>query len=410
MKNSRTKVAVIGTGFSGLSTGYFLLKAGAQVSFFEKSDHCGGLIQTLKHNLGFRAETAANGFLATQMLEDLCTDIGVELQATLPSAKKRFLFYERQSRWPLSFVESLKILGSILQYFLNRQKLIPKPQESILQWALRQWGDRYGSQIANKMLTPALRGIYAGDIQVLSASLILGPVLTNRLPKGKLRGTVSPQGGMSEFMQKLQSYLLEQGASFHWDQTVDTDFLKKIKSHSDAVVMAVSATAAQQILPERLPVFEMLDVVRTTVAFDSHAKKIGGFGVLFADGQGFRSLGALSNSEIFPDPSPFVSESWILGGANDPAALHLQDQELIEVIQDERAKLLKDPSPVQGSVITRWPGGFPHYTVNLERELQGGFIEKLAGEGIFLVGNYLGVLGLSRILRRNLEIVERILR
>ena len=62
-------------------------------------------------------------------------------------------------------------------------------------------------------------------------------------------------------------------------------------------------------------------------------------------------------------------------------------------------------STVEGHRITRWPEALPHYTVDLERvlpQLQG------MKNGVILIGNYLGDIGLARILERAARLPEEI--
>jgi oxygen-dependent protoporphyrinogen oxidase len=403
------KVAVLGAGFSGLTSAYFLLERGFSVEIFEKTKIPGGMIQTLENKYGVKAETAANGFLASALLEQVCKNAGIFLQTPLPTAKKRFIFFQKMQRWPLSFSESLAFAGLVFRFFFARRTVLPRPEQTIVQWARAQFGEIRGVAITQKLLSPALRGIYAGDVQRLSASLILGPVMKSRLKRGEFKGTVSPLGGMSVFMRKLSQHLLDHGVRFHFETKLSA---QDLRAQGYQVVVATSGEEAHKQLPAIVPAMERLDVIRTTASFDADVKKIGGFGVLFADNQGFRALGALSNSEIFADASPGQhSESWIFAGAKDPEILKLSDSELQFLIVQERAQLLRDGRKPLSLEISRWPQGLPHYTVEMEKQLNKlqEKLPEIEKQGFYLVGNYLGVLGLSRILQRNFEVMQRVL-
>ena len=409
-------VHIVGAGFSGLTTAYFLQKAGCRVVLHEESSEVGGLIQTrtLQSPDGRGSalvETGANGFLASQLIEEVCADIGVDLQSTLKSAKKRFIYFEGMKRWPLSFFESLVFTKAVFLALFAKEKIIPVQQETIAQWAERIWGPNWGQKIKAKLLLPALRGIYAGDVEVLSASLILGPVLKARLVKGKLRGTVSPVGGMSVFMEKLQAYLQSHGANLFFKQPVSSEEIKTWLAAKEICVIATSAKDITKLIPQ-FPQSKMLPVIRSTVLWPEATKRLGGFGVLFADGQNYRSLGVLSNSDIFADASQGgISESWILGGAKDENILDLSDENLKSLIEKERANLLGEALKIESVYFAKWPQGLPHYTITHEKNLQEFAAErmKLESEGIFLAGNYLGVLGLSRIIKDNQETAARVL-
>ena len=60
-------INVVGAGFSGLTTAYFLTKCGFKVRVFEKTDRAGGLIRTIRSAHGL-VETAANGLLNSACL------------------------------------------------------------------------------------------------------------------------------------------------------------------------------------------------------------------------------------------------------------------------------------------------------------------------------------------------------
>ena len=103
------KVSVVGAGFSGLLTSYYLLKKGVGVEIFESQARPGGLIQTVETEYG-KVETAANGLLNSEELEALCRDIGVELMSTRDEARKRFIVRDGvASRWPLKIFETIRL-------------------------------------------------------------------------------------------------------------------------------------------------------------------------------------------------------------------------------------------------------------------------------------------------------------
>jgi oxygen-dependent protoporphyrinogen oxidase len=113
----KRKVKVIGAGFSGLVSAYYLLKAGFAVEIFEATSRAGGLINSIDCEWGL-VETAANGLLNSVEVESLFEDIGARLAPTLKIAKKRYVFrQERARRWPLSVSASLRILAVVFKLF-----------------------------------------------------------------------------------------------------------------------------------------------------------------------------------------------------------------------------------------------------------------------------------------------------
>src|SRR6266850_5110770 len=94
-------ITVVGAGFSGLATAYFLTKQGCKIRIIEKTDRAGGLIKTIRTEHGF-VETAANGLLNSARLEAMCADIGVPLLSTRHEGRKRFIYRGKPKQVPLT--------------------------------------------------------------------------------------------------------------------------------------------------------------------------------------------------------------------------------------------------------------------------------------------------------------------
>src|SRR4051812_16549277 len=159
-------INVVGAGFSGLTTAYFLAKENVKVRIFEKSDRPGGLIKTIRTDNGL-IETAANGLLASACVEAMCAEIGVPLVMTRGEGRRRFIYRGKPKQVPLTIGDILTVSGRLA---LNLTKFSPRPFESIADWSRRV----LGRGATDYLLMPALGGIYAGDPDQLSASLIFG--------------------------------------------------------------------------------------------------------------------------------------------------------------------------------------------------------------------------------------------
>src|SRR6266446_8203582 len=97
-------IKVVGAGFSGLVTAYYLVKEGFRVRICEQSSRAGGLIRTIRTPPGM-VETAANGLLNSARLEALCANIGVPLLATRRDGRKRFIFRGQARQVPLNLFD-----------------------------------------------------------------------------------------------------------------------------------------------------------------------------------------------------------------------------------------------------------------------------------------------------------------
>jgi len=392
-------INVVGAGFSGLTTAYFLVRAGRSVRVFEKSDRVGGLIRSIRSEQGL-IETAANGILNSARLEQICAEIGVPMVHTQRDGRLRFIYRHKPRQLPLAPAELGRLAFGLAT---NLHQLLPRESESI-----QSWGERVlGKGATDYLLTPALGGIYAGDPLQLSASLIFGRAAlpdhlqTTKPAKASVRGTVAPPHGMQQLIDGLFEYLQTAGVEFVFNHDA-------VLSPNEPTIVCLSARAAANYLASRAPELagrlseiEMLSLVTATLFFEADAARLKGFGCLFPRDQGFRARGVLFNDSIFEGRGH--GETWILGGALDPDIVELEDAELSEVISRDRERFFGKVDQPLATHITRWPRALPHYSLELEQ-----ILAELPPPppNVALVGNYLGRIGLAKILERAAYVVD----
>ena len=393
------QVTVIGGGFSGLTTAYYLLRAGVGVRLLEREGRTGGLVGTRRTPEGL-VETAANGILNSGRLEAMCREIRVTLEPPRRESRARYIWRGRPRRFPLTASETLRIgLGLIG----NVGRWRPRPEETIATWGgriLGQGATEYG-------LVTALGGIYAGDGQRLSASLILGPRERTgggeQVPRPNVRGTVAPRGGMQELIDGLTHWVERAGARIEYQQRAEVDpDCPTVVCTSAREAAACLAPAAPEV-GEALRQIEMLSLVTVTAFYAREAGDLPGFGCLFPRDQGFRARGVLFNDSIFEGRSGFRSETWIFGGAHDPGIVDLDEAALGEIVARDRERMTGRADAPLALYATRWPAALPHYDLALERTLAG--LPPLPPR-VRLAGNYLGGIGLARILDRSARVAS----
>ena len=321
----KKKVIIVGAGFSGLSLAYYLCQKNIKVEIYEKSNRCGGLIGTHKSAFGL-AEQAANSFLATAKMEAFLQDLDIAVASPLPTAKKRFLFREKPTTWPLKFFESLVFLMRIFFRFLpllffSKKNLRPLPEEN-----LQNWGARHiGRPATDFILSPAFQGIYASSAENLSASLLLGGFFNRPAQsRGKYRGLLSGKTGMGSVIENLQSYLQAKGVKIHFNQDLNKENLLTITdaANPSIVVIATSASQAISLLQEpvasELKKITMNSLTTATVFFKNTQRKEQGFGCLIPALANKKTKGILFNDCIFSGRTKdgsVSSETWILDGS-----------------------------------------------------------------------------------------------
>ena len=427
-------ITVVGAGFSGLTLAHELRELGFGVEVHERGEDAGGLIHSQRTPSGL-VETAANSLLASRAVEELFDKLEVPMARRKRSRQKRFVYWEGPRRWPLSAGATWRLLyrATLFGLGLKGEEVMPRAGESVATWAQRFAGEEF----LERLLSPALQGIYAGDPEQLSAVLILQSLLGDKPPKGDLRGSVAPTKGMGALIDALTKALTQAGVRIKYESAF------QMPEHlTTPTVIATSAWHAAEIvrrghprLAAQLDVCQSLPIVSVTCFFDKTAADLKGFGCLFPRAQGFSSLGVVFNTCVFGGRSKLRSETWLLGGASDPECVAERDEGLIERVLRDRARLCGAGSAdgtgtgtgtgtgVAASVaasasasarstlprplnyrITRWSRGIPHYTVAWEKALKDLAVDP----PLFLHGNYLGQIGLARIYARSRKLAAQI--
>jgi len=392
------RVTIIGGGFSGLPTAYFLARDGVPVTLLERQDRVGGFLDTLATPHGL-VETAASGIRNTGRLEQLCAELDTPLVGTKKESRRRYLFRDGDPRQgPRGIGESIGMAARLAGQLVTGH-FRPFSGETIETWGRRV----IGGPATSKILGAALQGIYAGDPARMSASLIMGK--RQKPPKPEKKGLVAPPRGLAQLVTALETKLVALGAEIQTGTTVDS-------LPDGPVVISTSARDASRLLEDRSPQLantlqsvEMIPLMRVTAFFPRSENTIPGFGVLFPREEGVRALGVLFNSNIFPDRSEGQSESWIYGGATDREILDLDDDALGEILARDRETLFGRRSEPIDWHAQRWHVGLPHYTLGLEATLRNGIEPP---NGIHLTGNYLRGIGLPYLLEQSFSVAEKI--
>lgn len=401
---STKKISVIGAGFAGMTVSLRLAQKGFEVDLYESSSRVGGLLGTDHTEYGI-AERAANALICTEKSFALFKELNITASVPLKSAKKRFLFRDHPRLWPLTFSETLSFLGKILPRFLKGKKSFhPHSGETLQAWGIRN----LGNPATRFILGPAMQGIYGNEISGLSASLILGPLFSKR-KKNKYRGLLTGPGGMQDLVDQLEKKLHDVGVHIHLNNSV------KIEDLTGPVVIATSAQAACSLLKNSQPsLYNLLSQVRmsslmsVTLFFKEAQRKYQGFGCLIPRGYHLKSLGVLMNSYIFKDRDKTYNETWMLGGVDETKLLDFSDDQILKLIIEERHRVLGQQQTPLTYRINRWKNALPYYDLNLEYAVEGLLDEVTSNKNVYLHGNYLSGIGLSKILERSDLLAEKI--
>ncbi len=381
-------IVIIGGGISGLAIAHEVRRRdpGRPLVVLEASPRAGGLLFSDRRD-GWLCEQAANSFLDSEGEmggPSLARELGVELAAASPAAKRRWIWrrgaLRRVPAGPpdllatdlLSWRAKLRLL---LEPFARRAR---EPEESVAAFARR----RLGGEVAEAVLAPFVTGIYAGDAEKLSVtaalprladlearhgSLFRGLLASRRKGRRSMPSLVAPRAGVAALPEALAAQLgpivrvnarvvaLDTSAGGPAGARGSRVAIVRLADGTSieagalalAVPPAVAATlveAHDRILAERLRTFETVGVIVVHAGFERRhvPHPLDGFGFLVAPGESLRCLGCLFESSVWPERAPegHVLLRLIYGGARDPSALRLDDAELGRAVaEDLRASL-----------------------------------------------------------------------
>lgn len=387
-------VTVVGSGFSGLLSAYYLQEAGFKVEVHEALNTVGGKIQTRESTLGLR-EMAANALLADAEVEAVCAKIGVKLIAKNKEAKRRWIFRQKLRQWPMSFYGSLSIAKFLVSLRLNRKKMTPRPRET-----LQSWGERtLGQEVTQFLLSPACLGIFGVEAEKLSATLVFNYFFPVTKPaRGQLRGSVAPEGGMQELALKMRAYLEAKGVRFYMNTFRNSKNEERVVLATDLPSAVDFLKNSQDPRAKALADLPQVDLYSVNVFYDKPlAEQQPGFGVLFPRGQGIDPLGVLLNSFIFQRKEKGFSETWIFGDVHPSGMERWTDIHFLTLLNKAKERVWGKAPQHQEIFINPWPKALPLYGIELEKALES---LPLFSNGLYLVGNYLGEIGLNRLFHR----------
>jgi len=441
------RIVVLGGGATGLAVAFRRNEnpaPGDDVLVLEEGPRAGGSLRTLREE-GLVLEAGSHTLRETPSAARLLADLGLSDQV-LPVDPKAPRWIVRGGKahpivaGPAGLLSSALSVGAKAR--LLREPFVPprppeRDDESVHDFFTR----RFGPQVARDLAEPLAVGVWADDPRTLSvrsafpalweAEGAKGSVLKAFLggrKDGPAPRTVGLADGLGAIADRLVERSQRAGVRIELNAEVAaiegpfdpaaSESVWKVQIAdgtvypADTIVSTLDARVLAALLGTRLPrssarLAEVdharLAVVLTAFRPEGPEAAPRGFGALFPRGEGFRSLGMLYASSLFPSRAPagVAVVSAFLGGPLDPALPDRREDELVALVESEVRRLHPAVGPRLYGRVLRWPSAFPrlpvghHVTLDLLRRDLAGLNEGHERPCLVVTGSWRDGLGLG---------------
>jgi oxygen-dependent protoporphyrinogen oxidase len=417
-------VVIVGGGISGLSTAYFLSRAGIPVTLIEREPKLGGLIQT-EHIDECVVEAGPDSFITNKpWARELIDDLGMSGEVIGSNDDRRATYIWKRGqliRMPdgLTMMVPGKIGPMLTTPLLGwgaklhavgelfRRPAKNPPDRSIAEFVT----EHYGSEVLDYVAEPLLAGVFGGDPKELSAASVLPKFVEWEAKYGSLsraaRQEVKPSGepiftslrnGMGSLIEALQQQTdatiihgtvdrIEQS----WRVRVNGDWID-----TDHLVIACRTA---EVLPNLFPAVTYSSSTVVVMAFrrEDVAHPMNGFGFLVPRRERKSVAACTWMQEKFANRAPsgtVLLRCFVTGNISD-------------VPKELREKMGITAEPLFRRVYP-WPNSMPQYTVGHAQRVH--VVEEMLKDfpGLHLVTNSLYGIGIPDCVRLAKSVAEKI--
>ena len=445
-------VAIIGAGITGLTAAFYLKRQGVPVTVYEAGGRAGGVIQSIRKD-GFLAEFGPNTILETSpKIAQLVRDAGLEARKlnTDPKAEARYVVrYGRPIEMPgkpLGFFTTPLFTAKAKLAVLREPFIKPRRdgvEESIAQFVVR----RFNQEFLDHAIDALVAGIYAGDPHKLSlphafpklkalednyGSMIKGQIFgaRDRKKSGEVAKDRAAKFSFDEGLQVLPDTLAAQlGDSLKLNSPVNQMTQTSTgwsvatangETEFSAVIYCGTAHRLAELKieaqsPLNLSAFSEISyppVAAVVLGFrrEDVVHSCQGFGMLIPKIEGFKILGTIFSSALFPNRAPagHLNLTSYVGGARYPELASLPPEKLVEVVLADLRVLLGVKGQPTFVHTAFWPKAIPQYNVGYGkyRELLNDLEAK--NPNLFFAGHYRDGVSLGDSMVSGVNIAERV--
>jgi oxygen-dependent protoporphyrinogen oxidase len=449
-------VAIIGAGITGLTAAFCLRQRRIPVRVYEASSRVGGVIQSVRRD-SYLAEFGPNTILETSpRLVAFIRQAGLKTRKLYsnPAAKNRYIVRDKRL---INMPDSLlKFLATPLFTPAAKLRLLIEPlvraprdgrEESVAEFVLR----RLGREFLDHAVDALVAGIYAGDPNKLSVpqafpklhaleqrygSLIKGQIFgaKERRQRGEIPKTEAPKVSFDMGLQVLPEMLHARLGMDVRLNCIVTKLTQQVNGwmvtfrHKDhemrmehsAVIYAGTAhglpgiqfSARQKIDPSPFAKIYYPPVASVVLGFrrEDVMHPLDGFGMLIPRVEGFRILGTIFSSSLFPNRAPagHTTLTSYVGGARAPELALKSEGELYDMSCEDLRVLLGVKGQPTFRHCVLYPKAIPQY------ELGYGHYRDLMNEieskapAFFFAGHYRDGISVGDSILSGINVANRI--
>ena len=449
-------VAVIGGGITGLTAAFYLKRQGVPVVVYEATSRVGGAIQSLREN-GYLAEFGPNTILETSpKVGQLIGDAGLGPRRLDPDPRAAARYVVRYRRpvempgSPLGFFTT-PLFSAKAKLAVLREPFVPPrrdgKEESVAEFVVR----RLGQEFLDHAIDALVAGVYAGDPYKLSVphafpklgqlearygSLIKGQIFgaRDRKRSGEVAKDRAAKLSFDEGLQVLPDTLrdsLGQAVRLNTSVTRLTQTAggwtvgsrrgnEEFHTAHSAVVCAGTAYQLADIEIQSQPPlsFAPLSEVRyppvasVVLGFrrEDVAHPTAGFGMLIPRIEGFKILGSIFSSSLFPNRAPagHLTLTSYVGGERYPELASRPVDELVELTCADLRVLLGVKGRPTFQHIVVYPRAIPQFNLGYGRFRDLMTTLEQQAPGLFLAGHYRDGISLSDSIVSACNVADRV--
>jgi len=454
------KVVVVGAGISGLTSAWWLYRAGVDVTVLEKNSYVGGTMRTIDEN-GWLIETGPNSALeTTPLFSEMFEGLGIlneRLYADERSNKRYILRDGKLHALPMSpqafLASSLWSLGGKLRLLKEPFVCRAEREETIAEFVER----RLGREFLDYAINPFVAGVYAGNPEELSVRAAFPKLYAleekyGGLIKGMIKGARERKQRAEKAKDRAKMFSFAKGMAT-FPEAIAGQLKGRVKLESDAVgvvrggncnndpahsfivsydsggrrysieadciIVAVPSYAASNILQHSKTLAPKLNeiyyppVAEVFLGFGSEQinRPLDGFGYLIPAKEKRKILGTIWSSVLFPNRAPdgHVALTTFVGGSRQPELCERDDKELVQIVTQELQSIMNvSGSPVFSKVI-RWQKAIPQYNLGYNKIVEEMEQYEAKNPGLFFCSNFKGGIAVGDCVMSGKKVAEKVI-